>query len=112
MGTIQQVLPLICCGYLQTKQCIKQSLQDVCNEKADTSVFLSSYADAMGKEMIGVACSKHSSGTQCEKQGTSHELGVNSQLNLAAKHKFPQYEREFILMPFIRATERMIKSND
>lgn len=107
LRTVQQMLPIICCGYLETKRCVRQRLDGVCGRGApDTGGYLAGLADVLGKEMVGVACARHASVEQCDAQG------VGAQLDRAAGHKLKQYEREFIMMPFIRASQRMVSKGD
>lgn len=110
LETVKQMLPHICCGFLETKKCVQSRLVNSCssssaNSTANPGVYLEQLADAMGKDMIGVACSSHTS--KCNQIDS-----LSSSANLTTVDR-NQFDREFILLPFIRVSERMAeKSNE
>jgi hypothetical protein len=109
LDSMKGMLPHICCGFFETKQCVQERLVNVCGSAVDSEAnagnYLSQLADAMGKDMIGVACARHTSGDSCSRL---QSLPVVGNLNGTNRE---QFDREFILMPFIRVSERMVKSD-
>lgn len=110
LNTIKEMLPHICCGFVETKSCVKQQLSNTCGSKAEpggsaAAGYMSQLADAMGKEMVGVACARHTTPGKCDHL---EPLPVPANLTSVLRD---QFEHEFIVMPFIRVSERMVKSD-